>query len=63
MKLEEYRKQAGLGRAKLAKLLGVKRNAVYRWENGAQIPNREMMQQIYDRTGGAVKATDFHDQK
>ena len=64
MQLEEYRTTVlKIGRAKMAKVFGVKRLAVYRWESNMAIPSKPMMAIIYDRTGGQVTANDFHGHK
>ena len=64
MLLEKYRKEVlKIGRSKMAKIFGVKRLAVYRWESDMATPKKPMMKIIYDRTDGQVTANDFHGQK
>ena len=63
MKLQKYREETmKVSRSEFADMIGVGRNAIYRYENG-DIPSKEIIKKIYKRTRGKVSANDFHEQK
>lgn len=63
MKLKEYRKKNGLKQEQLAKKLGVVFSTVCRYEMGTRFPDRDMLKKIDRVTKGAVKASDFLEDK
>lgn len=50
-KLSEFRKDRGLSQDDLAKLLGVTKAAVSRWESGHRIPRRGSLPRLIEATG------------
>ena len=59
MTLQDYRKLAGLSRAKAAAALGVTSVTVYRWETGRVTPSVDAIRRIQVWSKGAVTANDL----
>lgn len=59
MKLNEYIEKTKLEVDKLADSLDVTPMCVYRYLSGKRIPNKEVMNKIYDFTNGEVTPNDF----
>lgn len=49
--LKDFRTREGLSQDDLAKLLGVTRETVTRWENGSRKPDEERLSKIAKETG------------
>lgn len=47
-KLKEEREKLGLSQVKIAKAVGVSRNAYSMWENGCSIPSEKNMQKLME---------------
>ncbi len=58
MTLDQYMTEHGLSNVAFAPLLGVDQSTVHRLRKG-QIPGKELMAVIFEKTGGAVRADDF----
>jgi predicted XRE-type DNA-binding protein len=58
MNLDQYLSGMGITEAQFAELIGVTQPNVNRLRKG-QIPGKELMATIFDKTGGAVRADDF----
>lgn len=66
MKLVDWKREAGLSDAALAKELGVGCEAVRRYQLASdhpefQVPRRPIMRRIHALTGARVTPNDFHD--
>lgn len=62
MKLKAWRKTKKLSMEKAKAVLGLSQPSISRIERGLQWPDKDTMQQIMDRTDGAVTPNDFvHD--
>jgi len=59
MTLREWREKKGLTMVELARMLGVDKSAVSRWESGERFPSRRSLKKIAEVTGGEVTANDF----
>lgn len=59
MTLQEYLNKKKLTDAAFADLIGVSQPTVSRLRSKGQIPSREVMRSIFEKTGGAVTANDF----
>lgn len=59
MQLSTYLENSNLSDAKFAEIIDVDRSSVSRMRRGLHIPNRDVMQRIFDATNGAVTANDF----
>jgi transcriptional regulator with XRE-family HTH domain len=59
MTLREWREKKGLTMVELARMLGVDKSAVSRWESGERFPSRRFLKKIAEVTGGEVTANDF----
>jgi transcriptional regulator with XRE-family HTH domain len=60
MKLNEWRREAGLTQAEVASMLDVHVLTISSWERGAKRPTPKMINEIHRITGGAVQPNDFH---
>lgn len=49
--LKDFREREGLSQADLAKLIGVSRETVTRWENGTRNPDEDKLPTIAEKTG------------
>lgn len=60
MKLAEYLEETKTSDAEFARLIGVGRQAVWRYKDG-RFPELSILQSIYETTGGKVTPNDFAD--
>ncbi len=58
MTLDQYLTKDGIKEADFAKLVGVTQSTENRLRKG-QIPNKDLMAVIFEKTGGSVRADDF----
>jgi transcriptional regulator with XRE-family HTH domain len=58
MTLDQYLAESGLTETDFAELIGTTQPNINRLRKG-QVPSKELMAAIYDKTGGAVRADDF----
>lgn len=58
MTLADYLKRKTLNDAQFGRLIGVPRQYVQRYRNG-RTPSPEIMERIFEATGGEVTANDF----
>lgn len=58
MKLDQYLADNGITEADFAALIGTSQPNVHRLRKG-QIPGKELMSVIFEKTDGAVRADDF----
>lgn len=58
MTLQKFLQKQKISRDEFARLIGVDRVTVWRWENGKAFPIRHL-HKITAATGGLVKANDF----
>ena len=49
--LTDFREREGLSQDDLAKLIGVSRETITRWENGTRNPDEDKLQKIAKETG------------
>lgn len=62
MKLSAYLQDHEISPAEFAAKIGAEsRMTVTRYAKGDRIPTREMMEKIFEVTGGAVRPDDFYD--
>jgi hypothetical protein len=59
MTLGDYLKSTGLSPQQFAPLIGVQWLAIYRYISGERVPRWEIMQKIYEVTGGQVTPNDI----
>lgn len=58
MTLDQYLADNGIAETDFAAMIGTSQPNVNRLRKG-QVPSKELMAAIYDKTGGAVRADDF----
>lgn len=58
-KLKEWREGKGLSRAEFAKICGVNRSLILKYEDGKVLPSILARDGLEKRTGGHVKAGDW----
>jgi transcriptional regulator with XRE-family HTH domain len=61
MKLSDYLELSQISDAEFARRIGVERQAVGRYKLGERSPKKEILQEIYKATAGAVTPNDFAD--
>lgn len=61
MRLADFLQQSEMSDADFGRLIGVERQAIYRYRLGHRFPGREVLQKIADVTDGQVTANDFID--
>lgn len=59
MQLRQYLDAMDLKVVAFAEQIGVSDPTVYRWINGARVPDPEMMRKVYQATQGMVQPNDF----
>ena len=59
MTLAEYLKTESLTEAAFAAIVGVDQSTVHRLRAKGQVPSRDLMVTIFEKTGGKVRADDF----
>ena len=62
MKFTTWKKRERYNDQEIADLLGISIHAVRKFTRGSRIPRREIMDKIFELTGGAVTANDFYGQ-
>lgn len=62
MTLAQYLADHGISPAAFAETVNVDRATIYRLKGSEQIPSRELMDRIFQATGGKVQANDFYGQ-
>jgi transcriptional regulator with XRE-family HTH domain len=50
-RIQSYRKKRGWNQTQAAKVMGVQRTSLNRWENGKEMPNGESMTKLSDHLG------------
>lgn len=61
MRLTDHLEQSGMTQRQLAEKIGVSERAVRRYCAGHRVPQKDILQKIYQVTGGVVTANDFVD--
>lgn len=60
MRLRQYLDEHSISVAEFAAQIGVTVQAVYRYLDGDRLPERRIMEQIKEATGGTVTPNDFY---
>lgn len=59
MELRDWLTQNEISDDAMADRLGISRQSLWRYRSGKRLPDKDMLNRIFEATGGAVTANDF----